>query len=264
MKKWCKFAFVYTKPKRYSVLYIKMDNGEFLYVKDAGGGGDCFFFSVFEALKERNLMKKIKISAGTKDDFNILMRHIVANSLDKGTCDEIFGNMQDVSAGNDDVYEVFGDTYQSWELDIFAKYRYEHTSDNFCADWLYAIRQPGTWISNQVVAQVQHILKELGVTLLVITDRDPILRLAERNALGYITTAYLKKYDPRYPTIYLLNETYVDGHFKYFSNGVTYKGGKKIRGSRRGRGSICWRGSRRVLGRGRGRQRGSGRNTRKK
>lgn len=206
-----------------------IDNGEFLYVKDAGGGGDCFFFSVYEALKERNLMKKIKISAGKKEDFNIMMRSIVVNSLDKGTCDTIFFNMQEFSVGNEDLRDVFGDTYQQWELDIFEKYRYEHTSDNFCLEWLHYTRQPKMWISNQVVNQVQHILKELGVNLIVITDRDPMLRMAERNAKGYITAAYLNKYDPTNPTIYLLNETYVDGHFKYFSNSKYSKGGKKVR-----------------------------------
>jgi hypothetical protein len=209
----------------------EVENGEFLYVKDAGGGGDCFFFSVYEALKERNLMKKIKISAGTKEDFNIMMRSIVVNSLDKGTCDTIFFNMQEFSVGNDDLRDVFGDTYQQWELDIFAKYRYEHTSDNFCLEWLHNIRQPKKWISNQVINQVEHILKELGVNLIVITDRDPMLRMAERNSKGYITVAYLNKYDPINPTIYLLNETYVDGHFKYFSNSRLSKGGKKCRKS---------------------------------
>ena len=207
----------------------QMDNGEFLYVKDAGGGGDCFFFSVYEALKERNLMEKIKIYAPTKEIFNIMMRSIVVHSLDKGTCDEVFRNMQEFSVGNDDLRDVFGDTYQSWELGIFNKYRYEHTSDNFCFEWLHYIRQPGIWISNQVVNQVQYILKELGVNLTVITDRDPMLRMAERNSKGYITVAYLNKYDPTNPTIYLLNETYVDGHFKYFSNSRLYNGGKMVR-----------------------------------
>jgi len=91
------------------------DNGEFYYVKDAGGGGDCLFFSIYEALKERDLMRKIKISAGSKEDFNILMRSLVVNSLDKGTCDTLFFNMQDFSAGNPDLNDVFGDTYQAWE-----------------------------------------------------------------------------------------------------------------------------------------------------
>jgi hypothetical protein len=56
-----------------------------VFERDAGGGGDCFFFSLYEALKERDLLKNIMDSYGTfslnKNSFNTYFRNLVAEQI---------------------------------------------------------------------------------------------------------------------------------------------------------------------------------------
>ena len=56
-----------------------------VFERDAGGGGDCFFFSLYKALEERNLLKNIMDSYGTfslnKNSFNTYFRNLVAEQI---------------------------------------------------------------------------------------------------------------------------------------------------------------------------------------
>jgi hypothetical protein len=54
--------------------------------RDAGGGGDCFYFSLYEALAERNLLKNVMDAYGTftplnKNSFNQYFRNLIAEQI---------------------------------------------------------------------------------------------------------------------------------------------------------------------------------------
>ena len=78
-----------------------------------------------------------------------------------------------------------------------------------------------------MIQTIKNLLLEAGITLITITDIDPILRNSVKDRIltdpikGTYTTYIIRndfpRYNPNEPVIYLVNETYGSGHFKFFS-----------------------------------------------
>ena len=203
---------------------------ETLYLTETGGGGRCFFNSLYYALRERNLLNNLEAigitQVTTLQQFTYIMRGILVDRLDQGVCNTYFEQIKNISVSGTrvDTSSLEG-LLQPWEIKIFEKNI--RNPQQFCKEWLETINENITYVSDVMIQTIKELLLEVGITLETITDNDPVLRNAVTETLltdpikGTYTTYIIQNdfpiYNPEEPKIYLVNETYGGGHFKFFS-----------------------------------------------
>ena len=204
---------------------------ETLYLTETGGGGRCFFNSLYYALRERNLLVNLEAigitQVTTLQQFTYIIRGILVDRLDKeDACNTYFEQVKAITVSGTTIdTSSLEDLLQPWEITIFKKNI--RNPQQFCKEWLETINENVTYVSNVMIQTIKNLLLEAGITLITITDIDPILRNSVKDRIltdpikGTYTTYIIRndfpRYNPNEPVIYLVNETYGSGHFKFFS-----------------------------------------------
>jgi len=199
-------------------------------IKEAGGAGDCLYYSIYETLKEAHLLQKLQtqIQFRTKDEFVAAMRLLQGiearnhtESID-GTVSSMFDYMEWYDPDRSSVSEYFFKEMdiQPWLsetfialVEDFAIYDYNSYLRNPDArEAMYKaviedISTPGTYAQSYEVGLMNAILKRSGITMIV-TYPNTMHRTV--------------KVPPPANTIYIVNMSSEDArqdqnHFKYIS-----------------------------------------------
>ena len=199
-------------------------------IKEAGGAGDCLYYSIYETLKEANLLQKLQtqIQFRTKDQFVAAMRLLQGiearnhtESID-GAVSSMYDYMEWYDPNRSSVSEYFFKEMdiQPWLSETFIAlvenfeiYDYNSYLRNPDArEAMYQaviedISTPGTYAQSYEVGLMNAILKRSGITM-IITYPNALHRTV--------------KIPPPANTIYIVNMSSQDArqdqnHFKYVS-----------------------------------------------
>ena len=102
---------------------------ESVSIKDAGGGGDCFYYSLYMALKERDgLLSKFKdcidVDIDDKEKFNISLRSKVAEEFQKRNQGDDHNDAYNrIMTMDDEDWKETLKSYPDWWIKIIGKKR---------------------------------------------------------------------------------------------------------------------------------------------
>lgn len=151
-------------------------------IKDAGGGGDCFYFSMYEALESRGYLELLSNSLGMpgftdKKDFNIKIRELISDNIDDSVKDMIqhfcetflIQNMSNV-----DSLKLSLLTLPVWLQNIIKKHVNIKSCGNIEQVYNLVLREvkasiiiPGNWAGELEVAVIKNMLDTVGIELTV-------------------------------------------------------------------------------------------------
>ena len=190
-----------------------------VYLKEAGGDGNCFFNSIYDAANEQKLLDKIyntykpETNPIDKKTFVTYIRGLVAKKLsmeDEGlkTAYEVLENSgikNKIKLEEDKKYIV--DDFQPWLIEL-----YKNSKDfaDFKEKVITIIKSSNNYIQGLEYGVTEDLLEDAGIA--IESHRFNNTECKE----SAIKT--LNKFDSKgIPVIHLLNETSAKGHFKYFS-----------------------------------------------
>jgi len=228
---------------------------------DAGGKGNCFYFSLYEALKERDLIKNLEetYSIGryvSKETFNKYFRMLISSQLSTDIMRETFIVLKEVFDNNSDlsIAEISHRTeLQSWLIKDFINSNSSLMSFTNLVKKSIMIR--GREVQSLEVNLAIKLLALAGISLVIIKKIVPTRKKSQRElkisglSLNTNERKMLANYDnqPTYninereiqmpfnlpienggqPIIYLISSP-IEGHYTYFSFSLAkYEGGLK-------------------------------------
>jgi len=190
-----------------------------VYLKEAGGDGNCFFNSIYDAANEQKLLEKIyntykpETNPIDKKTFVTYIRGLVAKKLsmeDEGlkTAYEVLENSgikNKIKLEEDKKYIV--DDFQPWLIEL-----YKNSKDfaEFKEKVITIIKSSNNYIQGLEYGVTEDLLEDAGIA--IESHRFNNTECKES------AIKKLNKFDSNgIPVIHLLNETSAKGHFKYFS-----------------------------------------------
>jgi hypothetical protein len=192
---------------------------------EAGGKGDCFYFSLYEALTERGLMddfiKSIGLTYGPpydvlrpirgnkKQSFNLYFRDLVANKLqptDLATTIEILESNPQIQAiftlqriKPDDyknmLINISNDTeFNPWFIDIYIRSARKTNNSAFLKGIQAGIKTAGNEAQQIETVLAKAILDSVGIQLEIVYKQFPAkTRISQYQALSYLNTSNKQK-----------------------------------------------------------------------
>jgi hypothetical protein len=209
-----------TPPPRIPTIKISNEPALFpVYLKEAGGDGNCFFNSIYDSANEENLLEKIYNTYKTetkpvdKNTFVKYIRNLVANKLtmdDAGikTAYEILENADiknKIKLEEDKKYII--DDFQPWLIEL---YKNSKNFEDFKTKVSSTIRDSSNYIQGLEYGITKELLEDANIEVeshLFDNSKSKDSGITELNKVNMDTI----------PVIHLLNETFSKGHFKYFS-----------------------------------------------
>jgi len=190
-----------------------------VYLKEAGGDGNCFFNSIYDSANEQKLLEKIyntykpETNPIDKKTFVTYIRGLVAKKLsmeDEGlkTAYEVLENSgikNKIKLEEDKKYIV--DDFQPWLIEL-----YKNSKDfaDFKEKVITIIKSSNNYIQGLEYGVTEDLLEDAGIA--IESHRFNNTECKES------AIKKLNKFDSKgIPVIHLLNETSAKGHFKYFS-----------------------------------------------
>jgi hypothetical protein len=210
-----------TPPPRIPLIRVSSEPTTFpVYLKEAGGDGNCFLNSIYDAANEQNLLEKIynKYKTETKPvdktAFVTYIRGLVANQIiqdDEGlrTVYEIFEQSDiknKLNLEEPDIQYLVKD-FQPWLIDL---YKNSKNFEEFKTNVTNTIRTSNNYTQGLEYSITQDLLEPADIEI-----ESHMVDNAESEYTGI--TELNKLNDDNIPVIHLLNQTYSLGHFKYFS-----------------------------------------------
>ena len=199
------------------------DAGDNWILYDAGGGGNCFYYSVFNALNEDKLLGKLQTALESelldtlnKVNFNITMRTIVGDYLNTPAGITIFTNFYNfMTISLNAYYEEHKRIdvndfcnkhaeYLPWLIKLYGSSR---SFNQFKEAVIENIKKNGTYVQSLEIEIVKHLLKKAGIHLFVLQNKDQTY-LIKKQQLSDETSPS--------PAIYIYNDPYGQGHFQWF------------------------------------------------
>ena len=209
-----------TPPPRIPTIKISNEPALFpVYLKEAGGDGNCFFNSIYDSANEENLLEKIyntyktEIKPVDKNTFVKYIRNLVANKLtmdDEGlkTAYEILENADiknKIKLEEDKKYII--DDFQPWLIEL---YKNSKNFEDFKTNVSNTIRDSSNYIQGLEYSITKELLEDADIEIeshLFDNSKSKDSGITELNKVNI----------DNIPVIHLLNETFSKGHFKYFS-----------------------------------------------
>jgi hypothetical protein len=184
---------------------------------DAGGGGNCFYYSVYEALHADELLGKLQsaldplpLDTLNKTNFNLTMRTIVGDYLNTPAGSTIFNNfyklMTDALTENYNDVNFYRDheEYLKWLIDLYYE---SDTFIDFKQAVISEIKKEGVYVQSLEIEIVKFLLKQAGIHLFVDQSNNQKIYLKTRKLSG--------EGNRMLPAIYIFNDPYGQGHFKW-------------------------------------------------
>jgi len=177
---------------------------------EAGGAGDCFYYSLFEALRKQNLLDRVAIST-EKQVFVNRFRSIISQNADSLLL-ELYRLVCDARATeyhSDDAFEEYIRTseYPTWLSDLlldtfpFGAACLEHAVDSeavqrFIRRAKYQMTVRGNYVSSIEPRVAQEYLRGLGIVL-DIKNRfvTQLLNVKDRIVLRNISAGHYQYYE---------------------------------------------------------------------
>ena len=190
-----------------------------VYLKEAGGDGNCFFNSIYDAANEENLLERIYNAYNTsskpvdKISFVKYIRDLVARKINQDdtglrTAYEIFeqSDIKNKITLEEDTGYILDD-FQPWLIEL---YKNSKNFEEFKMNVINTIRNSSNYIQGLEYDITKDLLEYASIELKShkfdnTKSKDP--GITELNKLN----------NDNIPVIHLLNETFHKGHFKYFS-----------------------------------------------
>lgn len=185
-------------------------------LREAGGGGNCFFFSLFFALSEKKLLDTLNIDVLTKDkdQFNTTFRAFLAAELKQTLTDFVTNYYSSIPKENVSLIKKG----LSQEFQKILNDRKNESVEDTVKQLQDAIKKPGTYVSEIEVKKTIEILKNYGVTLVILNDP---------NSNNSIVNLDPKKYTINDKTIILANIK--EGHYQWLDPVKSSSGGTRRR-----------------------------------
>ena len=141
---------------------IIMGGGRFY---DAGGDGNCFYYSLYEALEN----KKIKLGFlkyNNKEEFNIQLRNYLSQNINLNNLINVICNdkLTDINIFNQKILG-FSNEIQNLFRNMDCK---NHTK--IIQDYKNIIKQDKIWISEPEVTAIKQILKDNNIILRIVNN----------------------------------------------------------------------------------------------
>lgn len=182
--------------------------------KDAGGAGNCFFYSIFKYLHEHSEIKDRFVECfelsheqiNGKELFNIRIREIISDRIKLGLVwinsgKNAFQELIENSESFEQKLSGFPKKLEE-ELAVNNSLNY-NSSEYFFNKWSSIIRENGEWISEADIHVLNQILEEKGCGIFINTSK----RSEEEQKLSNIVDGKYQIY------VYSLP----DYHYKYYS-----------------------------------------------
>jgi len=191
-------------------------------LNDAGGGGNCFFFSLYEALKAKNLLAIVYEKGelplnnqSTKDHFNNTFRFFISQKL-KEKLKKMVENYKTINSKDVNLIKTGLSNEFISILDKAVKNN--EPSDTTVLNLQKAVNTSGTYVSEIEVQETIKILNQWGITLVIVNDppvpdQDQIVKLDS------------KQYTINDKTIILANLQ--EGHYQWLDPVKSASGGTR-------------------------------------
>ena len=225
---------------------------------DAGGEGNCFYFSLYKALKERDLIKNLEETYRigryvSKQTFNKYFRMLISRQLSIDIMRETFILVKEVFDNNSglSITEISHRTeLQSWLITDFINSNHSLTS--FTNLVKKSILISGREVQSLEVNLAIQLLARAGISLVIIKKIVPMRKKSQRElkvsglTLNTNERKMLANYDNQstyninereiplpfnlpiengvQPIIYLISSP-IEGHYTYFSFSLAKYGG---------------------------------------
>ena len=186
---------------------------------EAGGGGDCFFYSIHDALVNRKLKGRVDArfgTAGTKEQFVTLFRAVVANNADEDlstlyqeTCNNKIGQYNDINEFrsflqiSENPYwlnTLLIDTFRNYDSRQVGCLLNEPASPEvlkFIRRGKAAITTRTNYVGQLEVAITQRLLQEVGVYLDIKASKfSQLLNIENRITLYNIGAGHYQYFRP--------------------------------------------------------------------
>jgi hypothetical protein len=138
---------------------------------DAGGGGNCFFFSLYEAAKNTGVLGKIRtkflaVDTSSKERFNETFRTALATYITTHNFAkqyDSFLSLKNQSIDKDDWMEQLQSMFPDWYVKAFPFPDGPRNPEYFKTQIAQGVSQPGNYVGDIEVSAARNMLDECGI-----------------------------------------------------------------------------------------------------
>ena len=138
---------------------------------DAGGGGNCFFFSLYEAAKNTGVLGKITtqfpaVDTSSKERFNETFRTALATYITTHNFAKQYDgflSLTDQAIDKDDWMEQLKDMFPDWYVKAFPFSTKPLDPEYFKTQIAQGVSQPGNYVGDIEVSAARNMLDECGI-----------------------------------------------------------------------------------------------------